>query len=315
MPLFRILSVVFCLLCIAPEVAQAQEQAAAEALFRSAQEAAKQGEWALACERFTESNRLDPAPGTVLNLARCHEELGHQASAWKFYKEAAEKLPEGDRRSEYALRKVATLEHDVPKITFEPPTQVGAGEFTLTVNGTVYSPAMLGVEIPFDAGTVKIVVEAPRRRAVITMIELDPGEKQTYRIRVGDVELERATQGGDTSQGRTRKSWAIASLTVGGVGAATAIFGAIWAGIELSTATDPAHCVDGSCDREGANASQRGRTAVVLLGSGAALATIGLTVGTALLLKKDQTSVAFAARPGGGVLTLTTHALFDRAGL
>jgi len=41
----------------------------AESLFREGRRAADEGNYALACTRFEESNRLDPAAGAVLNLA------------------------------------------------------------------------------------------------------------------------------------------------------------------------------------------------------------------------------------------------------
>lgn len=295
-----------------PRWAQAQDQtaAAAEALFRSAQDAAKAGDWETACRRFAESNRLDPAPGTVLNLARCHEELGHQASAWKYYQEAAEKLPNGDRRAEYAERKATELKALVPTVLFDPPPDAKPADFQLKVNGTPYSAAMLNVAIPFDAGQVQVVVEAEGRERVTSTLDLSEGQNLTYAIQLGG--LVTATSDGErtpSDAAKKRKTWAITSLTLGGVGAATAIFGATWAAIELPVATDPDHCSDGFCDQRGANASQRGRTAVVLLGAGAAIAAVGLSVGSVLLVKKDENALALQPLLGGGMLTLTARGL------
>ena len=100
---------------------QAQDSAAAEALFRSAREAAETGDWVTACDRFEESKRLEPAPGTVLNLARCREQLGQIASAWKSYMEASQRLPEADSRQEFARRKARELKPLIPEIIFHPP--------------------------------------------------------------------------------------------------------------------------------------------------------------------------------------------------
>jgi len=280
----------------------AQDPAAAEALFRSAQQAAHQGDWSTACDRFAESNRLDPAPGTVLNLARCHEELGHLATSWKYYQEAAERLPAADQRSAYALRRANELASQVPKIVFEPPTKSEQKPFTLTVNGTVFSSAMMAVEIPFDPGSIVIEVKAVGHQSRVTTLTLKPGDLVTHQVQLGDPVAQPPSEGPER---HASKPLAIGLLTVGAAGAAAAIAGGVWAAVELPTANDPEHCVDGACDETGADASRRGRTAVVVLGTGAAIAAIGLGVGSWLLFKNEHQDLALAPRPGGALLTFT----------
>src|SRR5882672_5439773 len=58
-------------------------------LFDEGRELAKQGKYAEACDKFTQSYALDPAVGTELNLADCHEHLGHVAKAWHMFDDAA----------------------------------------------------------------------------------------------------------------------------------------------------------------------------------------------------------------------------------
>jgi hypothetical protein len=65
-------------------------RAIAEALFRSGRELMARGDLANACSKFTESNRIDSKPGTLMNLALCHERIGRTASAWSEYVQAAE---------------------------------------------------------------------------------------------------------------------------------------------------------------------------------------------------------------------------------
>jgi hypothetical protein len=59
---------------------RANDSATAEALFAAGREAIRRGDYQAACPMFAESNRLDPAVGTVLNLAICEEHLGQLAS-------------------------------------------------------------------------------------------------------------------------------------------------------------------------------------------------------------------------------------------
>ena len=65
-----------------PVVARADNQAAAEALFRKAKALATDGEWAEASPKFAASFELDEQLGTLMNLADCREHLGKLATAW-----------------------------------------------------------------------------------------------------------------------------------------------------------------------------------------------------------------------------------------
>src|SRR5262245_1711819 len=72
---------------------QDRDLAAAEALFREARAAMQSGDFDAACAKFEESERLDKAPGTVLNLAECEEKRGRVATAWGHLRRAVDMLP------------------------------------------------------------------------------------------------------------------------------------------------------------------------------------------------------------------------------
>ena len=69
-----VLGIVLC----SATAARADERASvdAEMLFREGRHAADMGNFALACEKFEASHKVQPAPGTLLNLADCEESRG-----------------------------------------------------------------------------------------------------------------------------------------------------------------------------------------------------------------------------------------------
>src|SRR5690349_9072722 len=64
----------------APAIAD-ESTARAAALFKEGREAMVHGNAATACPKFAESQRLDPAAGTLRNLALCEEAIGELAKA------------------------------------------------------------------------------------------------------------------------------------------------------------------------------------------------------------------------------------------
>src|SRR5690242_6612861 len=69
--------------------AQGADLAAAQSLFDAAKQLVAQGKHAEACPKFLASFKLDPKPGTAVNLADCYEKTGQIASAWARFQEAA----------------------------------------------------------------------------------------------------------------------------------------------------------------------------------------------------------------------------------
>ncbi len=305
MKFLPLLLVAFLMPLLFPRLALAQDQAAAEALFRSAQEAAEQGDWVKACDRFEESNRLEPAPGTVLNIGRCREMLGEVASAWKSYGEAAERLPSGDKRAAFARKRAEALEDRVPYLTLLAPET--DEQFSVSVRDVEFASASFGVALPFNPGKMAIVVRSAEREDFVIQLELEEGERVERQLELG-VPVEESlisssasvTEPSAPTQDRT---WAIASFAVAGLGAGAAIFGGIWSGIERGKVGDS--CPGGDCgtDQAAYEASVRGRTAVVVLATGAGVALVGAGLGTYFLLQNDTDEVALATRPGGAMLT------------
>src|SRR5580658_735634 len=110
-PLF---AVAFALLAASAHAAGDSE---AETLFREGRNLARAGDWAAACPKFAESHRLDPAPGTLLNLADCEEHLGALVKAREHFKLAAFAFPKGEKGQQAAVQRAAALDKRVAHLT------------------------------------------------------------------------------------------------------------------------------------------------------------------------------------------------------
>jgi hypothetical protein len=144
--------------------AHAQQSAAlAEKLFLEGQQLMASGDPA-ACDKFAASERLDPALGTLINLALCHEKQGKGATAWGEFSEAAaqaQKLSQRDRQ-DFARAHATALEKKLQKIIIEIPVRPAGLEVKL--DGAPLPETVLGTEIPLDPGDHELLVTAPSKK-------------------------------------------------------------------------------------------------------------------------------------------------------
>src|SRR5256885_15012907 len=115
----------------APAAAQSRDAATAEALFRQGRQAIENKNYQEACAKFSESQKLDPAAGTLMNLATCEEKVGKLASAWQHWKEALDALPLKDDRVGFARSRVEELEKKLRRlqVTLSSGREKGAKVF------------------------------------------------------------------------------------------------------------------------------------------------------------------------------------------
>jgi tetratricopeptide (TPR) repeat protein len=162
-------------------------EAAAEALFESGHEAMSAGDYATACARFEESNRLDPAVGSLLNLAVCEEKRGRLATAWQLYKRVMSELVAGDDRYPIAQRRASALRPRVPRLTLQ--LESGASKQTTVRYGQVtLGRASFRVPLPFDPGEHTLHVQAPKREPRVYQVRMAEGETKLLRVAPGDPE-------------------------------------------------------------------------------------------------------------------------------
>jgi tetratricopeptide (TPR) repeat protein len=100
-------------------IARAQSnKTAAAALFDEGRAALQRNELDLACAKFKESDRLDPAIGTTFNLANCEEQRGHLAAASTLFRQAAARMQPEDQRLPIANARIQSLESRIPHVVF-----------------------------------------------------------------------------------------------------------------------------------------------------------------------------------------------------
>jgi tetratricopeptide (TPR) repeat protein len=88
-------------------VAYAQQSgsdtAIAQSLFDEGRKLMNEKRFVEACPRLERSYKLDPAAGTLLNLAVCHEGLGKTATAWNEFRESVAMAKRENRKDRVAF--------------------------------------------------------------------------------------------------------------------------------------------------------------------------------------------------------------------
>jgi hypothetical protein len=249
-------------------------ESSAQALFEAGRSAMAQADYRQACVKFGESQRLDPAVGTLLNLATCEEKQGHLSSAWNLWKAAEAELAPGDKRASFVQAELQRLEVRLPRVVYrieDPPndTEVEADGVTL-LRGS------LGAALPVDPGEHLVKVTAPGRTTWFTRYSITETERKTILLQLGP---RLALEGAERSTQEVAGFW---FLGVGAAGLLAAGTTGVLAANAKATYDD--HCVNANCDARGESAAKRGR-ALVLVNVVAWVATLAsATTGGYLVL-------------------------------
>jgi hypothetical protein len=136
---------------------------AAQALFDEAKLLIRKGDWAAACPKLAESERLDPGVGTLLNLAECYDHVGRTARAWATFREAeAMALHQGQsERSRWAAARAKQLEGKLVRLTIDVPDAARVAGLEVSRDHEVQAAAVWGVAVPIDPGDHVIEARAP----------------------------------------------------------------------------------------------------------------------------------------------------------
>jgi hypothetical protein len=184
----------------------------AESLFRDGRKAAIDGDFDIACAKFLASQTLEPAPGTLLNLADCEEARGDLAHAWRDFITVAGELASTDARQVVALERARRLERAMPKLRVRLAlSSIGAHVWR---DDAELGADAVGLAMPVAEGHHTIVVrETGRRDHAYDVVVGHDGER--------DVVVEHGPRVGETTAGLVFGGLGIAAF---GVGATTGGF-------------------------------------------------------------------------------------------
>ncbi|MBE7484372.1 MAG: PEGA domain-containing protein [Polyangiaceae bacterium] len=294
----RVVLVVAALALVSPGLAaQTRDATTAEALFAEGREAAKAGDFSRACAKFRESNRLDPAPGTVLNLADCEERLGHLATAWTLFREVTQRVPASDERHALALGRANALEPKLPKLTVVLAPGAPPGTRVLR-DGVELGAAALDTALPVDPGTHQLTVEAPGHAPSQRRVSLREGQTERVVLTLGA----KAPDEGDNrsaTKSSSRRTWGYALGGVGLVGVSVGTITGLMVLGERRRVDD--NCDENKrCNADGMDAVDRGRTLGTVSGASFIVGGLALAGGAYLLLSSDKEGPATALRVGPG---------------
>jgi hypothetical protein len=206
-------------LVVWPVAAHADVQTAvAESLFQQGRGLLERGRVAEACAKFAESQRLEPAGGTLLNLALCHEQQGRLATAHAEFGEALAVATREQRsdRQQIARARLDAIAPRLPHLAIDAPDR-GA---EISIDGNPLPPSALGVPFAVDPGDHQVSAWEAGKESVSRTVHVAEG--RTERVSLPALAPKRAASEVGAKQeepapGRAQKLAGIVTMVAGGV--------------------------------------------------------------------------------------------------
>jgi hypothetical protein len=153
----------------------------ADVLFQEGRTALLRGDYAVACKKLEESQNLDPAAGTLLNLSSCEEHRGKLKKAYRLLEAALKLDPKADQLAE-CKKELARLDKRLPRLVLRLPD--GAPDGTkLSLDDEDLDD--LGAPIVVDPGKHTIAVHASGHEDSSMSVNVGEGETETPNLTLG----------------------------------------------------------------------------------------------------------------------------------
>ncbi len=299
--------------------AQGTEPTRAEKLFEEGKGLLREKKVDEACDKLDESQRLEPAVGTLGLLAYCREMQERTATAWQTYLLAAEMAEKGGDapRAKVARERAAALEGSLSRVRIQ-----GSGMpkgFVLTCDDRVIPEEQWEAGVPADPGPIEIVARAPGFQPWSVQMDLAKGASLTIRVPALQPVVEQKTPEPVQRQSAKREPNLVPGAVVGGAGVLLLGVGSYF-GLRAISKNDASkeHCVGTACNPEGGelrdDASQAATVSTVTFGLG----LVGVGVGAVLLMgemnresqKQPAAAVRVAPEIGPGVAGIGMRGVF-----
>jgi len=164
----------------------AKDASVAQALFDAARVLMDEGKLDDACAKLAESQRIDPAPGTLLNLAVCHEQQGKTATAWTEYNDvlAIGRKDGNVERQRIAAERIRALEPRLARLTINlAKADLAATDLVIRLDALAIGRAAVGVAIPVDPSPHTVEVSARGKRSWSRAVSaLDAGASEVVTV-------------------------------------------------------------------------------------------------------------------------------------
>jgi len=143
-----------------PTGATPSPRSPADILFEDGRALLEQKDFNAACAKFEASHKLEPAPGTLFNLAVCEEGRERFATAARHWKEALALLSPTDDRRPTAQDSALAAEKKAARLLLRLAPGAPSGT-TVTLDDRPITAAELGTLLLVDPGPHTLVVTAP----------------------------------------------------------------------------------------------------------------------------------------------------------
>lgn len=270
------------------------DKALAQSLFDAAKKLMKEGKYAEACPKLAESHRLDPAGGTLLNLAVCHEKEGRIATAWAEFNDAlsqAKKEGRADREG-FAREHIGAIEPRLSRLVVNvAPAAASTNGLTVKIDGVAIGKAAWGMAMPVDPGKHAIEASAPGKKPRVSTVEVgaEADKKSIDVAALDDAPVETKAVTTTTPVTDTGSSKKTIGFVVGGVGVVALGVGAVFGITAFSKWGERNdNCPNDVCNAKAKEAGDSARSAANIANVGVGVGIVAIGVGTYLILSSPS---------------------------